>query len=80
MDTSKGMGGYIGDGHAVYKIVWRLFNCSFVLRHPFLLQRYFPKENETAENKAEEDGEDMYHNLEDLVGQCLRYAQVKQYG
>jgi hypothetical protein len=35
--------------------------------------RYFPKEDETMENKAEEDGEDMYHNLEDLVGQCMRF-------
>lgn len=38
--------------------------------------QYFPKENESAENKAEEDGEDMYHNLEDLVGQCLSLEET----
>lgn len=37
---------------------------------------YFPRENESAENKAVEDGEDLYHKLEDLVGECLSLEEA----
>lgn len=39
---------------------------------PLLMVRPFPKETEKAANTAQEDGEDMYQALENLVGQSIR--------
>eukprot|EP00052_Salpingoeca_macrocollata_P034789 m.12643 g.12643 ORF g.12643 m.12643 type:complete len:807 (+) comp6968_c0_seq1:124-2544(+) len=38
--------------------------------------KYFPQSNEKAENRAEENGEDMYSTLEDLVGQSLSLEEA----
>ena len=40
--------------------------------------KYFPQDHESTENRADEDGQDMYQSLEDLVGQSLSLEEAAQ--
>ena len=42
------------------------------------MARPFPEGRAAASNKAEENGQDMYQSLEDLVGQSLSLKEVER--